>query len=601
MTETQITRKNGAAIAFSVLVIITIGSAILSSAFQNNFGSIDVQSIRFADHNGVPIAAKLYRPTLVSATNPAPGILALHGFNNDKDVMRPAAIELAKAGFVVLVIDQEGDGDSGGNYTNDTSYIDAYTYLTSLSFVNSTDCGLVGHSLGSIRAQIIALTFALSPTVPKAVIPMAFTPDEIATLPNDASPAYHNLMRVTDSWEEFGMNSSTTQAEWYALGQTTIQRITGNTTATWDTTYGSFATGSARRWAFIADSTHPQLTMDPRAITEVVAWMLQALMGYNEADAMSAARPELQTYMWAESLGLLALFALLLSIMPLAVILMRTKPFEMCVQPRSTKVSWNRKQWWGWATMATAIGGITYVYLTSFYTTLVGAGQPFGTDPNVIANPLFTPITGIGVATGFMGWFLVNAGIGAFFVTIWYFLVKKSNKEAISPFDLGAAIIQVKKGTENTNRPEVEDSENATPAIELPSDKRYKWSFLARTVVLAFILYAWMYLVTLWAGYSLNIELNGFWTLMKPIPQQRASLFWVYFWPILLFFLVSGGIYLFGEMKLKDEKSGAKTQFVWWIKYCYILLFGLIAVILIQYVPMWLGYGPILNGTYDAN
>ncbi len=89
--------------------------------------------------------------------------------------------------------------------------------------------------------------------------------------------------------------------------------------------------------------------------------------------------------------------------------------------------------------------------------------------------------------------------------------------------------------------------------------------------------------------------------MMKPFPPARAATFWIYLWPVLIFFLVSGGIYLFGEMKLKDEKSGAKTQLVWWLKYCYLLLGGLIVVMLIQYAPMWFGLGPTLNGAYDPN
>jgi len=602
MTEvTNVRKKNTPVIAFGVCVIVILAASILCSCYQSNFGSIDVQTYRFPSRAGVPLVGKLYRPVNVDNNHPAPAVLALHGFNNDKNVMRPVAIELAKVGFVVLALDQMGDGDSGGILATDSyytagngSYQDAFKYLQNLSFVNPSLCGIVGHSLGSIRAHLVGL---FNPTH-KAVVEMTFGPQNDPYTIEDGNLGVHNLLRITASWEEFGMSASTTQQGWYDSGQATIRTITGNPTATWNTNYGDFAANTARRWAFIAGATHAQLTVDSRSVAETVAWMLQSLKGVSYEEAWAIADPANQTYVWSESLGLLALLATLLSILPLGVILLRTKPFEVLKQPRSQKVGWNKKQWWIWATCGTIIGGVTYLFFTSFYVSIGTDGLPFGYDTKVMPNLLFTPLTGIGIATGFMSWFLIVAAISAIFVKIYYSQVKKKNREAITPADLGGAIIQKRKETE-TAAPASEPS--TAPKIVLPSDSKFKWSYLARTVVLVFILYAWMYVLTLLVGWTLNIELQGVWTFAKPFTQTRAVEFWVYLWPTLLFFLVTGGIYLFGEMKLPDEKSGAKTQFVWWIKGCYVLLGGLVAVILIQYVPMWFGAGPLFNGTYDPN
>lgn len=571
------------AITFGVLVIVIVAASCLSAGFQTNFGTIKVESLTFTDRNGVPLTAKLYLPADASASNPVPGVLALHGFNNDKNVMRPQAIELAKNGIAVLTVDQEGAGDSGGNYSSDgelsaISCFDSYTYMTSLPFINKSDCGIMGHSLGAIRSVSVALA---NPTMKMFIFETfnyAFL--QLFGINSTTFPLlFHNYLQISATWEEFDMSTNETVSQWLAQGQTAYREVTGNPTAVSGQNYGNFATGTANRWA-VETSTHPGLTADPAVVSEVVAWALQSLKGESYAQAWAAASPAKQTYLGAEICGLVALGALMVSIMPLGAWLLQTKIFESLKQPRVKRTYWKRPMWWLWATVAAAIGGVTYVYFTSFHS----ATMPFGSSPTSPLNPLIVPGLGIGVATGFMTWFMINTGIGAVLTCLWYFLAKRRDK--LTAFDLGSAIVNTKGGTE---------IEGFTP----PTDRKFWASYMAKTIVLAFILYAWMYLMILWADWALNIDMNGIWTEFAPLTTTRAAEFWVYLWPVLAFFVVNGGIYLFGEMRQGEWKSGAATQLAWWIKACYLLLGGLIVVICIQYVPFWFGYGPGLNGNIE--
>ncbi|MEJ2295903.1 MAG: CocE/NonD family hydrolase [Candidatus Lokiarchaeota archaeon] len=110
-------KKTKTKLYFIIATIIIFFSGVMALAFQTNFGSVDVQQVAITDANGDKIVGKLYRPINVDGANPAPGILGLHGYNNDKDVQRPASLELARAGFVVLAIDELGHGDSEGSVT----------------------------------------------------------------------------------------------------------------------------------------------------------------------------------------------------------------------------------------------------------------------------------------------------------------------------------------------------------------------------------------------------------------------------------------------------------------------------------------------------
>ena len=54
-------------------------------------------------------------------------------------------IELARRGFVVLTIDANGHGNSDPGTGSGAAALD---YITSLDYVDSTQIGLIGHSMG---------------------------------------------------------------------------------------------------------------------------------------------------------------------------------------------------------------------------------------------------------------------------------------------------------------------------------------------------------------------------------------------------------------------------------------------------------------------
>jgi alpha-beta hydrolase superfamily lysophospholipase len=48
----------------------------------------------------------------VDSSNPAPAVLLLHGYQNDKDTSAAFAVELARRNIVALSIDEFGHGES---------------------------------------------------------------------------------------------------------------------------------------------------------------------------------------------------------------------------------------------------------------------------------------------------------------------------------------------------------------------------------------------------------------------------------------------------------------------------------------------------------
>src|SRR3990172_3129743 len=105
--------KHGYWLVLCVLIIAV--SAVMAYAIERDFGKVDIQFIGITDPSGVTLAGKLFRHKDASIENKMPGVLNLHGYQNDKGVQDSFSIELARRGFVVLALDAYGHGDSGGS------------------------------------------------------------------------------------------------------------------------------------------------------------------------------------------------------------------------------------------------------------------------------------------------------------------------------------------------------------------------------------------------------------------------------------------------------------------------------------------------------
>ena len=150
-------KKQKTWLAFGVLFGLTIIMIGLNGGFETNFGQIDVSEITITTSDGFSQTGKLYRPVGVDSSNPAPGVLAIHGYNNDKHVQRPHSLEIARRGVVVLAIDclDHGDSDSGV-FVWSTYPLEAYAWLESQPFVNADETGVVGHSMGAMWAHTVS-------------------------------------------------------------------------------------------------------------------------------------------------------------------------------------------------------------------------------------------------------------------------------------------------------------------------------------------------------------------------------------------------------------------------------------------------------------
>ena len=135
--------------SLAILGLVLILAGGLLAHFTQTAGGIRIEDVRFKGAKGNTMSALLYIPANATPQIPAPGILAVHGYINSRETQDGFAIEFARRGYVVLALDQTGHGYSDPPaFANGFGGPDGLAYLRSLEFVDKTNIGLEGHSMG---------------------------------------------------------------------------------------------------------------------------------------------------------------------------------------------------------------------------------------------------------------------------------------------------------------------------------------------------------------------------------------------------------------------------------------------------------------------
>ena len=101
-------------IVFICLTVAVFACMFIANGIQTAWGTVSVEAVSydFTDSNGKTqtLTGKLYKPVTATAANPAPAVLMLHGYQNDKETNDAYSIELSRRGIVVLSLDEYGHG-----------------------------------------------------------------------------------------------------------------------------------------------------------------------------------------------------------------------------------------------------------------------------------------------------------------------------------------------------------------------------------------------------------------------------------------------------------------------------------------------------------
>ena len=603
-------------IGLIICLFITFGCLFVSNNIQNDNGNISVSmdsfDMEYTDLNGNKatgtIVYKLYVPKTATKDSKAPALLLLHGYQNDHETDAAYAIEMARRGVVVMAIDEFGHGasdismvnrgyvnhkvtvnygmdskedgtfvsiggqtrykvlmnfsnlsffkdkyskDEDGNVLYDSSMggIAAYKVLSEMDIVDNKNMAVSGHSMGTWASWSTSAAYANSDIKPKATILQAgelFTKEAY-----DASNiTFNNVLLLTAKYDEFNYfrdySKKTVDDDVITNSITSEFLNVDKGTGKWNTTYGSFDDGSARRRELVI-TNHRLLTHNHKAMSTAIDWLKNSIGVKTDLDNND------QTFMCKETLVLIATLSAITSMMFLMNILLDTKLFSYLKKPKLNAI---RKSKIGWAYWKGAIITILIAFATYPFMTQLGHGLLPLPD---------TTIFRMTIGNGFLSWYLLLIVIMIITTVISVKGAKKKGKE-LTYVDLGLSC------EEKANKIDV--------------------TMLTKGLLLALILAGYMYIQCVIAEKVFMLDFRFIWPFFKGFSLTRLLQFFVYIIIFLVFFLLNNSKIFAQNQPEGTNEEGFKGFLKCWYKNALCMIGGVILLILLEYIPFFMGLGP---------
>ena len=603
------TKRIQAAVLTAVFLLAALICLFAANRIQHGNGSIEIEEGYIAaEHEGKNIGQifyKLYKPAGATEENPAPGILLLHGYQNDHETCAAYSIELARRGYVVLAIDEYGHGkttaglvnrgyvnhkvtvnygedseadgtfksaggpvryrvmmnfsnlsffdrryttDDQGNVLTDSSAGGniAYAVLASYPFVDGRRLGISGHSMGTWSSWSVAASFVHNDYEPKAIVLQC---GELFTdKAYDAGKIhFNNVLLLQAKWDEFSYFRDYQKVVSDDLLKSDLRTSflgTDAASAAWNTTYGSFDLGSARRIELLK-TNHRLTTHHKHGLATAIDWF-DAALGHE-----SSIPSDHQIAMAKEWLVLLAMLLVIAALIPWMNLLLTIPFFSQVIQPLpSAYRGKTSRSWWKGAVVTMLIAASTYPFMTQ-----LGHGL----------LPLPEKVFRMTVGNGFIAWYLLLILVMVVMTVIGQ---KRGRRRGIqqSYYDMGLS---------TERQPE-----------------KISVSLCLRSAVLVLCTVALMYLCVVLSELLFKLDLRFIWPFFKGFNGERLLQFFVYIPVFALFFILNNSKIMASSRTRWTYEPGFRGFVQTWWRNVVMMAGGIFIIILIEYIPFFLNIGP---------
>jgi len=524
--------NKAAKVAIVSVCLILIG-CLIATGVLTDWGNVNVTTVRIASEDGKTLCANLFVPSNATNASPAPAVLVVHGYVNQKEHQNPLAIELSRRGYVVMALDMAGHGYSeevntdGGVATGTSTdgVSDALKYLSTLPFVDSGNVAVLGHSLGGINSYCATMQ---NPGLVRTLVLVGSCPIT-STMPDS------NMCIIFDKFDEFTGSFWPVSTASEIPGCDAAKAMFGTTEdIQLGAVYGSFDDKTAKT-LFTEETTHPGEIFRRMPIGDAISFIESSSPSVNSIDPYS------QVWQWNTVGTLLGLIGFVMSIFAFGSLLLKTKYFSPLVQgPVATPVRLKKGGWWivGIATAA--------IPVFSFLKYFNGATMP--------ATKLF-PIT---YSNAMVVWSLVNAACFLAIFLIIHFATRKSKSYAGNLVSYGLS----------TNSQKAE----------------FKWGRIGKTLLLAVTVLGIPYCLLDVLNRTFKFDYRFIVVPFHPLDYTHFKLFLVYLIPLFVFFLITG-VFMTSRLATK-----AYTGWKAILPYAAGFLFasgGLLVLYLLLYIPLF--------------
>ncbi|MBZ0283100.1 MAG: alpha/beta fold hydrolase [Anaerolineae bacterium] len=521
-----------------VSLILIFGGGLLAWWTQTAGGTIQIRDTRFVGTDGTLMSALLYIPPGVTKDNPAPGILAVHGYINSRETQDGFAIEFARRGYVVLALDQTGHGYSDPPaFSNGFGGPDALRYLRSLDIVDTDNIGLEGHSMGGWTSLAAAITYMddyKSIVLEGSSTGAPFAADGSAEWPR-------NLGLVFSQWDEFSELMWGVDVPPKMVDTDKLKTLFGTTeTVEIGRLYGSIEDGTARK-LYMPRGTHPNDHISSEAIGYAIEWMQSTLEGGN------GLAPSDQIWHWKEIGTFIAFIGMVLFFFPAGGLLLQTEFFRDLSEPLPAAKPVTGMGWWIAAALTIAIPAITFFWLQNQAATW-------------FPGSAFWPQS---ITTGIMTWAVGNGLITLVLFLIWHFQVNRKNGATAENYGITWSSGLV-------------------------------WGKIAKSLGLAVCVVGLAYLLLAISDALFKVDFRLWVLAVKLMSPLQFQIFLAYLIPFTFFLLVSSAA-INGQMRQTNADGSPVPLRRALLVNAALMAVGIVIMLLIQYIPL-MGGGPLPLG-----
>ena len=418
----------------TIALVLCVVSMLGANFVQTNGGTVTVKDLRWETADGQLISALLFVPKNATAKTPAPAIVTIHGWYNNKEMQDMNFVEYSRRGYVVLDIDMYGHGDSDTLLTAEIAptavgVTEAVRLVASLPYVDKSKIGVTGHSNGAMASN-----FAVDNDnkLAKPLISAVLLVANNATYTDAANGnKYYNKYGSRDvgivaaQYDEFffrfkladGSMSAPRdfikQPQAQSFLNFGIDPATGGEVRQAGAFYKQTINGAdAIRAIFTPYEIHPWNTVS----TSVESFSIDFFQ--NALGAPTPISSDNQVWLWKELFNVLGLVGFAMFVLAFAKVLLETTFFStlkvaagevVTAQPAPT----GKAKTWFWASLALAalVSGLSYLYL-----------------PALVNTPGFRPAFFLQSPVFFIGiWAVVNGLLALVLCAIgWFFFGAKA-------------------------------------------------------------------------------------------------------------------------------------------------------------------------------
>lgn len=611
----QASRKKYA-LCTALLLLAAFLCMFLASSIQTDGGNVEISTGVLESEYG-DLCFKLYKPQSATAQTPAPAVLLLHGYQNDKDTCSAYAIELARRGAVVLALDEFGHGatapgmiargyvnhrvkvnfgleseeggtfvsvggpsrfklmmnfsnlsffdprysaDAEGNRIVDSSMggVAAYAYLAGLDCVDPARMGVSGHSMGTWASWTVAAAYAgavdeQGVSIEPKAVVLQCGELFMDSVYDTSAISFRNVLLLQAKYEEFSYFRDYENTVTEALLHTPLR--SGFLGCTEDEAAWD------RTYGDFADGSARRIELlntNHRLTTHNAKGMAAALAWFHEALDMPAAQGAVplahDDHVYMKK-ELLVFAAMLLCVAALL-------PFmELLLSLRGSFFAAIPQS----LPARPARTGAAWWKGALITMLTAGLSYPFMTQLGHGLLPLPEGLFRMTVGNGFLSWYLFLILVMLITTLVSRRRAKKRG-ESLDFADMGLA------RTEDGSKPD--------------------WGLFGRSVLLALCMAGLLYICTLLFERLFLLDLRYIWPFFKGFTGARFLQFLVYI-PVFVLFFVLNNSKIFAQMRVSGtEKPGFGGFMACWWKYALCMAGGVILIALLEYIPFFLGIGP---------